>query len=119
VWLAATKVSVQESERVKRASGMSGVALVRSREHNAMYQFVMRSSLRDYDSTGPVTVYAFSRTQAEYLHERLGGEMKQITGVVTERTRKKGGRPKKEGGAMTPAERKRRQRARLMSRKPP
>ena len=101
-WLAAMKASKFEIGTLRAICGMTAQELVDWREFNAMYQFVMRCILRDFDSDEPAVIYVFSRQQAEYLHRRLGGVMEKIDGVVLDRP----ARCYDAEGAMTPAERK-------------
>ena len=61
------KASKFEIASLKNVCGMTNQDLTDWREYNAMYQFVMRSILRDYVSSVQVTVYVFSRKQADYL----------------------------------------------------
>lgn len=72
-WLAALKPSKTSADLLHGLCGMSFAEVVQWREYNAMYQFVMRCALRDYESNVPVTIYVFSKAQAEYLQSRLGG----------------------------------------------
>jgi len=69
---------------------------VRWREFNPLYQFVMRSALRDYESDANVNVYVFDRYQAEYLHERTGMPIFFIPGVLVADSVRTGGRPRAE-----------------------
>lgn len=77
-WMAALKPSAATADLVKGICGMSYKEVVAWREYNAMYQFVMRCILRDYGSNVPVTIYVFSKAQAEYLQGRLGGNITWI-----------------------------------------
>ena len=81
--------------------GLTAAELTEWREFNAMYQFVMRGVLRDFSSAEPAVVYVFSRRQAEYLKDRLGGTVEKVAGIVEDRPV----RCTHEGGAMTQAER--------------
>lgn len=81
-WLAAMKASKFEIASLKNVCGMTNQDLTDWREYNAMYQFVMRSILRDYASSVPVTVYVFSRKQADYLLCRLGGKIERVHDIV-------------------------------------
>lgn len=83
-WLAAMKASKFEITSLQSVCGMTSQALTDWREYNALYQFVMRSNLRDYDSATPVVIYVFSRKQAEYLQHRLGGELQHVSGIVVD-----------------------------------
>ena len=69
---------------------------VRWREYNPLYQFVMRSALRDYESDANVNVYVFDRHQAEYLHERTGMPIAHVPGVLAVDAVSTGGRPPSE-----------------------
>ena len=81
-WLAAMKASKFEISALRQICGMTAQELIDWREFNAMYQFVMRGILRDFDSNEPVLIYVFSRQQAEYLHRRLGGKVEKIDGII-------------------------------------
>jgi hypothetical protein len=81
-WLAAMKASKFEIASLKNVCGMNNQDLTDWREYNALYQFVMRTILRDYNSAVPITVYVFSRKQADYLQSRLGGTVQRVSGVV-------------------------------------
>ena len=100
-WFVAMKASKFEIATLKEVCGMSAQELTEWREYNAMYQFVMRCALRDFASTVPVVIYVFSRSQAQYLHDRLGGRIEKVAGVVLD----KPSRAIDEEGAMTDAER--------------
>ena len=101
-WLAAMKASKFEIGTLRAICGMTAQELVDWREFNAMYQFVMRCILRDFDSDEPAVIYVFSRQQADYLQRRLGGVVEKIDDVVLDRP----ARCFDAEGAMTPAERK-------------
>ena len=96
------KASKFEIGTLHEVCGMTAADLTEWREFNAMYQFVMRCVLRDFSSAEPVVIYVFSRKQAEYLRVRLGGKIEKVAGIVID----KPVRCTHEGGAMTPAERK-------------
>ena len=100
-WLAALKASKFEIGSLKEVCGMSGQELTDWREYNSLYQFVMRSILRDFDSAVPVVVYVFSKQQAEYLQGRLGGSIEFVPDIVVDK------RPRciDEDGPMTQNER--------------
>ncbi len=100
-WLAALKASKFEIGSLKEVCGMSAQELTDWREFNSMYQFVMRSILRDFDSAVPVVVYVFSKQQAEYLQGRLGGTISFVPDIVLDQ------RPRciDEDGPMTENER--------------
>jgi hypothetical protein len=100
-WLVAMKASKFEISTLKEVCCLSAHELTEWREYNVMFQFVMRSILRDFTSAEPVAIYVFSRRQAEYLQERLGGRIEKVTGIVTD----KPSRCLDEEGPMTDAER--------------
>jgi hypothetical protein len=100
-WFVAMKASKFEIATLKEVCGMSSQELTEWREYNAMYQFVMRCALRDFGSTVPVVIYVFSRSQAQYLQDRLGGRIEKVAGVVID----KPSRAIDAEGAMTDAER--------------
>ena len=84
------------------------------REHNAMFQFVMRGNLRIFESPEIGDVYVYDEYQAEYLRDRFGGcrEFTHITGVIPVVKLDKGGRPmKSDASAETVKRRERRRRA--------
>ena len=78
------KASKFEIGSLRNVCGMSNQQLTDWREYNALYQFVMRSNLRDIDSAAPVTIYVFSRKQADYLQRRLGGTVQRVPDIVTD-----------------------------------
>ena len=106
VWLGALKLSGQDQEVMKTVFEIDISTQIRWREFNPLYQFVMRTSLRNYDSTTFNKVYVFDRKQAEYLHERTGMPIQHISGVIKVDGVGKGGRPKA-NHAQTSAERQR------------
>jgi hypothetical protein len=100
-WLAAMKASKFEIGTLREVCGMTAQDLTDWREYNTLYQFVMRSILRDFGSAVPVVVYVFSRKQAEYLQTRLGGTIHKAQGVIVDEPI----RCIDQDGAMTPKER--------------
>lgn len=102
-WLAAMKASKFEIASLRSVCGMTNQGLTDWREYNALYQFVMRTVLRDFASAEPVTIYVFSRKQAEYLQKRLGGKIQLVSGIVID----KPARSIHQSGPMTGAERNR------------
>lgn len=74
VWLASCRPSPVEAKMTEDFFGISGDDLVRSREYQALEQFVQRGCLRDFSSTGVMTVYVFDEKQAM----SLGGELEYI-----------------------------------------
>lgn len=83
-WLAAMKASKFEIGTLREVCGMTAQELTDWREYNALYQFVMRCILRDFDSAVPAVIYVFSRKQAEYLQRRLGGQIHKAQGVIVD-----------------------------------
>lgn len=73
VWLAAMNPSDAEVSVIANTYNISRDEVLQAREREAMYQFVMRSNLRDFTSNLMVDVYVFSRAQAEALATMLGG----------------------------------------------
>ena len=111
VWLGALKLSGQDQEVMKTVFDIDIATQIRWREFNPLYQFVMRTSLRDYNSNSYVKVYVFDRHQAEYLNERTGMPICYVPGVLAFDGVAKGGRPKAVR-AMTSTERSRASRER-------
>ena len=95
VWLGALKLSGQDQEIMKTIFDIYVDMQIRWREYNPLYQFVMRTALRNYDSDSFVKIYVFDRYQAEYLQERTGMPIELIPNVIAFDGMKKGGRPKK------------------------
>ncbi|MCR6633094.1 MAG: hypothetical protein NVV74_25320 [Magnetospirillum sp.] len=84
VWLAAM-VPADHEVQVISTFGITKQGVLQDREREALYQFVMRSNLRIFDSVEPVDVYVFSRAQAESLQEMLGGgEIQHIDVGITQ-----------------------------------
>jgi hypothetical protein len=113
-FFAAMRPGGEETDFVGRSLLITEEEIIRWREYNALYQFVMRICPRKYDSDEIANIYVFDEYQAEYLRERFGGcgEFTHIDGVCSF-TQTKGGRPAKNPkGATSPAERKRAQRER-------
>ncbi|GAB3120636.1 hypothetical protein [Novispirillum itersonii] len=85
IWLAAM-VPADHEVLVISSYGISKEDVLQDREREALYQFVMRSNLRVFDSVEPVDVYVFSRAQAESLQRMLGGggELQHIDVGITQ-----------------------------------
>ena len=96
VWLGSMKLSGQERTIMEKVFSIDHATQVRWREYNPLYQFVMRSALRDYESDANVNVYVFDRHQAEYLHERTGMPIAHVPGVLAVDAVSTGGRPPSE-----------------------
>lgn len=52
--------------------GVSEADWTSTNEHETVLQFLTRTSLRDPNSSEPVTLYVYDRAQADYVGERLG-----------------------------------------------
>lgn len=109
VWLAAMQAPQAETDIIKKLTGWIRRDLDIDREFDAMNQFVMRTSARDWDADSDVIWYVMSRMQAEYLHDRYGVPIEKVDGVVKDRVRKSRGKSKT-GEAMTSTERSRKHR---------
>jgi hypothetical protein len=109
-FLAAMRPGGDETEFVARSLLIDEEDIIRWREYNVLYQFIMRVCLRKFESSEVANVYVFDEFQAEYLRDRFGGcvSYEQIKGFSEPAIA--GGRPKT--GAKNSAERKRAQRAR-------
>lgn len=101
VWLAAM-VPGDHEVQVIGTLGITREEVIQDREREAIYQFVMRSNLRVFQSQEPVDIYVFSRAQAESLQKMLGGgEIQHIDVGIPNQTLKeqqrvcKGGRKPK------------------------
>jgi hypothetical protein len=92
LWMACMNPNNVEVKQYMDYVGMTQQQLVQDRELNAVYQFAMRTNLRDWDSTKHVNIYVWSLDQAEYLKDRLGCDIKLIPNVISEPNG--GGRPK-------------------------
>jgi hypothetical protein len=113
-WFAAMRPGADEKAFVEKSLLIDEEAIIRWREYNAMYQFVMRICLRKFESSEIANIYVFDEKQAEYLRERFGGcvAFHHVKGVIATKANK-GGRPKKPAGdALTPLQKKRNQRER-------
>lgn len=96
VWLAAMKPSFIEAAIDKALSGMTTQDITRWREYNPMYQFIMRTAVRDFESVEDVVAVVVSKTQAEYMQERTGCRIKKLTiKSLIDQPNSKGGRPQK------------------------
>lgn len=54
-----------------KSLGVDPQLVIDNREHDVIYQFCARTSLRDPDSNRPVTLTVYDRVQAEVLHRAL------------------------------------------------
>ena len=81
IWLAALLGKPNEYRITKELFGIDRKKFDRAREHENLYQFAMRSNLREFNSTEMVDVYVLSEHQAKVLQEITGAE--QITWVGT------------------------------------
>jgi len=69
VFLASLKPNKNESEMTEKFLGISYSDIIQQRELEALYQFVNRTALRDYDSSSKVNVYVFDEQQAYSLSD--------------------------------------------------
>ena len=71
----------------------------RSIEHEAILQFVTRTSVRDPNNSTPVSLYVFDRAQAQYLKDyfdslhHVEADVSQVPLEVTIPVKSRGGRP--------------------------
>lgn len=72
VWFVALKAEPLEYATIRSVFGISRDQFDRAREHEALYQFALRSNLRDFNSTTSVDLYVVSDRQAQYLCDVLG-----------------------------------------------
>jgi hypothetical protein len=93
IFMAALKGKPQEYALIQEAFGVSRAEFDRARECEALWQFVMRSNLRDYGGRAKVYMYVFSRAQAEFLRAATGALIRhEDIGLNDEVNR--GGRPR-------------------------
>jgi hypothetical protein len=116
-FFAAMRPSGDEVAFVQKSLLITEADIIRWREYNTLFQFVMRICQRKFKSAEVANVYVFDEWQAEYLRERFGGclEYRQITNVFPPVKISKGGgsKPKAVNGETRSAvERKREQRLR-------
>lgn len=71
-WLVSLKAKPLEYATIRSVFGISRDQFDRAREHEALYQFALRSNLRDFNSTTSVELYVVSDRQAQYLCDVLG-----------------------------------------------
>lgn len=72
-WMAAMRPNGQEIGFLREAVGLTENDIIRWREYNALYQFIMRICFREFKSAAEGHVYVFDYMQANYLKERFGG----------------------------------------------
>jgi hypothetical protein len=105
VWLAAMRPGKDEIVFLEGAfPGIKEEDIIRWREYNSMYQFIMRIALRKYECADICNVYVWDYNQVAYLENRFGGSLEvikhnEIKGIETN----KGGRPKNEEKGKEPA----------------
>jgi hypothetical protein len=90
--MAAMKGKPQEYGPIKEAFGVTRGEFDRARECEALYQFVMRSKLRDYDSRATVYMYVFSQARAAFLQAATGAAIRHEDIGLNDEVNK-GGRP--------------------------
>lgn len=71
-WLVSLKAKPLEYATIRSVFGITRDQFDRAREHEALYQFALRSNLRDFNSATPVDLYVVSDRQAKYLCDVLG-----------------------------------------------
>ncbi|EPC4028610.1 hypothetical protein ACRZOU_004428 [Aeromonas salmonicida] len=87
VWLACLRPSSTEIKQYEHLFGISGDELLRAREQETLWQFVMRGCIREFDSDKVQTVYVFSKEQAMSISTNI----EKIELDITEK--RKNGRP--------------------------
>jgi hypothetical protein len=116
-FFAALRPGGDEVAFVRKSLLITEADVIRWREYNTLFQFVMRICLRKFKSGEVANVYVYDEWQAEYLRERFGGclEYRQIANVFPPVKISKGGGSKPKGAngeAKSALERKREQRQR-------
>jgi hypothetical protein len=93
-FLAAMRPGGDETAFVARSLLIDKEHIIRWREYNVLFQFIMRICLRKFESSKVTNVYVFDEFQAEYLRDRFGGcvSYEQIKGFGEPASA--GGRPK-------------------------
>jgi len=82
VWLVALKANPYEYNTIMDIFRINRDQYDRAQEHEKLYQFVLRSNLREFNSTKMVDVYVVSKRQAEILQQITGAD--SINWVGTE-----------------------------------
>jgi len=92
VWLAALRPSDTEIKQYEHMFNISSDELLEAREHETLWQFVLRGCVRNFNSSDVQTVYVFSKEQAE----SLGTANIQKIDIGIDVVRGKAGRPTNE-----------------------
>ena len=74
VWLVALKAQPPEYYTILELLGIDRDQYDRAREHEYLYQFALRSNLRDFQSSTVVDVYVVSERQAKILKSITGAD---------------------------------------------
>ena len=82
VWLTALKANPAEYNTIMDIFRINRDQYDRAQEHEKLYQFVLRSNLREFNSSKMVDVYVVSKRQAEILQQITGAD--SINWVGTE-----------------------------------
>ena len=72
VWFASLKAKPLEYAAIQKVFGLSRDEFDRAREHEALYQFLSRSIIRNFDSDAVVKIYVISERQAKFLLSMTG-----------------------------------------------
>ncbi|RQM69747.1 hypothetical protein [Aeromonas hydrophila] len=92
VWLAALRPSDTEIKQYELMFNISGAELLEAREHETLWQFVLRGCVRNFNSDEVQKVFVFSKEQAESLGTANIHKIDIGIGVI----RGKAGRPTNE-----------------------
>ncbi|MDF2784199.1 MAG: hypothetical protein K0S95_734 [Pantoea eucrina] len=69
VWFVSLKPSTVEVKQCELMFGLTYQQILHARQNEEMYQFILRTQLRDFDSDEVVDVYVFDKQQALYLSD--------------------------------------------------
>ena len=101
-WLVSLKGKPHEYTIIKELFGITREQFDRARELEPLYQFALRSNLRDFESTIPVDIYVVSKVQADFLKSITGAQHCEWVGIelpepvkAIDHNPKPAGRPKK------------------------
>lgn len=101
-WLVALKGKPYEYAIIEELFGITREQFDRARELEPLYQFALRSNLRDFESSAPVDIYVISKSQANFLKSITGANHIEWVGIdlpepikVIDADPKPVGRPKK------------------------
>lgn len=88
IWLASLRPCETEVQQYEHLFGISGNELLRAREQETLWQFVMRGCIREFDSDKEQIVYVFSKEQAMSISTNI----EKIDIIIV--GKRKNGRPK-------------------------